>query len=258
MSDAPHPTADAYTLRVFRDPEETARAAAENFARTARLSSTASGRFSVALSGGSTPKRIYELLSAAPLRDEVPWGATHVFFGDERCVPPDHAESNYRMAAETLLARVPVPTENVHRIRGEGDAVANASLYEDELRAFFPGSTWPAFDLVMLGLGEDGHTASLFPNSEVLTERGAWAAAAWVERLAAFRVTLTAESVNHARRVMFVVTGQGKSEVLREVLEGERDPARLPAQLIRPANGALEWLVDEAAAARLRNRPSRV
>lgn len=258
MSDAPHATPDAYSLRVFRDPEETARAAAEQFAQLARLSSTARGRFSVALSGGSTPKRVYELLSAEPLRDEVPWAETHVFFGDERCVPPDHAESNYRMAAETLLSRVAIPSANVHRMRGEGDAVANASLYEDELRAYFVGSTRPALDLVMLGLGDDGHTASLFPDSDVLGEREAWVAAAWVEKLRAYRITLTAQSINGARHVMFVVTGRAKAEALAEVIEGARDPRRLPAQLVRPSNGALEWLVDESAASRLRNRRPRV
>ncbi|HEX5705753.1 MAG TPA: 6-phosphogluconolactonase [Pyrinomonadaceae bacterium] len=249
---AAHTNDAAPSLRTFRDPEATAHAAASRFAEIACLSSNDSGRFSVALSGGSTPKRIYELLSEEPLRAQVPWDDVHIFFGDERAVPPDHAESNYRMASESLLSRVPVPTENIHRIRGEGDAVANASLYEDELRVFFPGAQWPAFDLVMLGLGGDGHTASLFPGADVLGEREAWVAATWVEHLGAYRITLTAGAINHARNLLFVVTGKGKADALREVIEGERDPSRLPAQLITPTNGALEWFVDEAAASRLR------
>jgi 6-phosphogluconolactonase len=163
-------------------------------------------------------------------------------------VPPDDAESNYRMANETLLSRVPVPRENVHRMRGLGDAVANARAYEDELRGYFIGEPWPAFDLVLLGMGDDGHTASLFPGSRALRETSAWVAANWVEKLGQFRVTLTAPAINRAARVAFVVAGAGKAAALREVVKGEYDPARLPAQLVRPASGRLEWLVDEAAA----------
>ncbi len=244
---------DTRALRVFADAEETARAAALRFAEIATLSTTAAGRFGVALSGGSTPKRVYELLAAEPLGGRVRWADTHVFFGDERCVPSDHPESNYRMASESLLARVAIPAENVHPVRGEGDCVANARLYEDELRDFFPSAQWPALDLVMLGLGGDGHTASLFPHPTALDERSAWAVCVWVERLGAYRITLTAEAVNHARHVCFVVTGKAKASALREVLEGERDPSRLPAQLIRPVAGTLEWFVDAPAASELRS-----
>ena len=241
------------TLRVaaFDDPESVARAAAERFAEIAREAVRARGRFGVALSGGSTPRRIYELLAGEGFKARVEWPKAHVFFGDERCVPPTDGASNYRMARDTLLSRVDVPAENVHRMIGEGDAAANARLYEDELRSYFGGAEFPAFDLVMLGLGDDGHTASLFPESPALEETAAWAAANWVEKLGAYRLTLTAPAINHAAHVMFVVTGAGKAERLREVLEGERAPRSLPAQLIRPASGVLEWYVDRAAASKL-------
>ncbi|MCA1612693.1 MAG: 6-phosphogluconolactonase [Acidobacteria bacterium] len=231
--------------------EEVARAAADWFASLAREAVAARGRFSVALAGGSTPRRVYEII-AADARDTIEWPKLHVFFGDERCVPPDHPESNYRMASESLLSRVPLPAENVHRMIGEGDAAANARLYEDELRAFFGDEPWPALDLVLLGLGDDGHTASLFPATAALGERGAWVAANPVEKLGAFRLTLTAPAINHAARVAFVVTGGGKAGVLAEVVEGPRDPRKLPSQLIEPRAGTLHWFVDESAAARLR------
>ena len=242
---------DAARLLIFDDADATARAAAERFAEIAGESVRARGRFSVALSGGSTPRRIYELLAGEDFAARVDWTKAHVFFGDERCVPPEDEASNYRMASETLLSRAGVPRENVHRMIGEGDAVANARLYEDELRSFFGDAAWPAFDLVMLGLGEDGHTASLFPGTSALEERGAWVAANWVEKLGSYRLTLTPPAINHAAHVMFVVTDAGKAGRLFEVLQGAREPRRLPAQLIRPAGGALEWYVDRAAAAKL-------
>jgi 6-phosphogluconolactonase len=242
---------DTTRLTVFDDAEGAARAAAGRFAEIAEESVRAKGRFGVALSGGSTPRRIYGLLAGEEFRARVDWSKAHVFFGDERCVPPGDEASNYRMAHDALLSRVDVPAENVHRMIGEGDAAANARLYEDELRSFFGDAATPAFDLVMLGLGEDGHTASLFPETPALEERGAWVVANWVEKLGAYRLTLTAPVINHAAHVMFVVTGAGKAGSLYEVLKGVREPRRLPAQLIRPVGGSLEWYVDRAAAAML-------
>jgi 6-phosphogluconolactonase len=229
-----------------------ARAAALRFIEIARESIAARGRFSVALAGGSTPKRIYELLASDELSRELDWSRVHIFFGDERSVPPDDAESNYRMANEALLARVALPEQNVHRIRGEGDAVANARLYEDELRGYFDGEDWPQFDLVMLGMGDDGHTASLFPETRALDVNAAWVTANWVEKFDTFRVTLTVPAINQARHVMFIVTGASKAERLAEVLYGAREPRRLPSQLIQPREGALAWFLDEAAAKQLR------
>src|SRR5919199_1602276 len=239
------------SLHVFDDPERVAREAAGLFIRLSVEAASARGAFSVALSGGSTPRRVYELLAEDDYRAQVSWPGVHLFFGDERTVAPDHPDSNYRMANEALLSRVPIPAENVHRIDGVGDAAAGASKYESELRAFFGDAAWPRFDLVMLGMGDDGHTASLFPGSAALAEQQAWVAANWVEKFQTWRITLTAPAINAARRVLFLVTGAGKAERLREVLKGERDPARLPSQLIRPRDGALEWFVDRAAASKL-------
>ena len=241
-------------VRIFADAPGVARAAAARFLEIGREAIAARGRFSVALAGGSTPKRVYELLAGDGCRGQLDWSKAHIFFGDERCVPPDDAESNYRMASEAMLARLPLPEENIHRINGVGDAVANARLYEDEARNFFNGEAWPRFDLVLLGMGDDGHTASLFPGAEILCEPEAWVAGVWVEKLRAYRITLTAAALNHAAHVIFLVTGENKAGRLAEVLEGEREPSRLPAQLVKPLGGSLSWFVDAAASARLGNR----
>ena len=241
----------APNVQVFDDPEQVAREAAGLFVRLSIEAISTRGSFSVALSGGSTPRRIYELLASDDYRTQVSWPSVHVFFGDERTVPPDHADSNYRMANETMLSLVPVPAKNVHRMNGVGDAAASASEYESELRAFFGDLAWPRLDLVMLGMGDDGHTASLFPGSAALEEQQAWVVANWVEKFQTWRITLTAPAINAARRVLFLVTGAGKADRLREVLKGERDPARLPSQLIQPRDGTLEWFVDRAAASKL-------
>lgn len=238
-------------VRVFDTAEEVAAAAALRFVELACEADEARGLFSVALAGGNTPRRVYELLAGDELRTQVHWPRVHVFFGDERQVPHEHPDSNFRMASETLLSRVDVLAENVHRIEGRGDAAANASVYEDELRGFFGDVPWPRFDLVMLGMGDDGHTASLFPGTPALVEQRAWVFANRVEKLGTWRVTLTAPAINAARRVLFTVSGASKAARLREVLRGPHDPARLPSQLIRPAAGAAEWLVDKAAAAEL-------
>jgi 6-phosphogluconolactonase len=244
---------DEPRVRVYADAEEVARAAAERIAQLAGESIGARGIFTLALSGGSTPRRVYELLAEGGLRESVDWPNVHVFFGDERMVPPDHAESNYRMASEALLSRVPVPAENVHRIDGVGDAAANASDYESEMRGLFGDGEWPRLDLVLLGMGDDGHTASLFPGTDALSEGRLWVAPNWVGKLGAWRVTLTAPAVNAARHVLFLVNGAGKAGRLREVLTGEHDPSRLPSQLIQPSDGVLEWFVDRAAAAGLKD-----
>ena len=228
-----------------------ARGAAERFVELGQAAIDARGCFSVGLAGGSTPKRTYELLASEAYREQLNWSKVHIFFGDERCVPPDHSESNYRMANEALISRVSIPPPNVHRINGLGDAVANASLYEDELRTFFNPASWPRFDLVLLGMGDDGHTASLFPGTKALVEPRAWVVANWVEKFGTFRITLTAPAINHAANIAFLVTGATKAERLLEVLRGALDPEKLPSQLIQPLDGSLFWLVDKAAAGRL-------
>jgi len=238
-------------VQVFDDAEAVARGAAERFVELGQAAIDARGCFSVGLAGGSTPKRTYELLASEAYREQLNWSKVHIFFGDERCVPPDHSESNYRMANEALISRVSIPPPNVHRINGLGDAVANASLYEDELRTFFNPASWPRFDLVLLGMGDDGHTASLFPGTKALVEPRAWVVANWVEKFGAFRITLTAPAINHAANIVFLVSGTSKAERLSEVLRGARDPTKLPSQLIQPERGSLEWLVDKAAASQL-------
>ena len=238
-------------VQVFDDAEAVARGAAERFVELGQAAIDARGCFSVGLAGGSTPKRTYELLASEAYREQLNWSKVHIFFGDERCVPPDHSESNYRMANEALISRVSIPSPNVHRINGLGDAVANASLYEDELRTFFNPASWPRFDLVLLGMGDDGHTASLFPGTKALAEQSAWVVANWVEKFGSFRITLTAPAINHAANIVFLVSGTSKAERLSEVLRGARDPTKLPSQLIQPERGSLEWLVDKAAASQL-------
>ncbi len=235
-------------IRVLESDQEVARAAANYFVDIALSSISALGRFSVVLSGGSTPRRTYELLASEEYRDLIPWQKVHIFFGDERCVPPSDPASNYRMADEALISLLPIPAENVHRIAGEGDAVSNASLYQSELQTFFDQAEWPRFDLMMLGMGDDGHTASLFPGTQALLERAAWVLANWVDKLNAYRITLTPPAINHAAKVLFLVTGAGKAKTLLQVLRGARDPMRLPAQLIRPKDGSVTWLVDKTAA----------
>jgi 6-phosphogluconolactonase len=238
--------------QVFDDPERVARAAARRVVELASSAIKERGVFSIALAGGTTPRRVYELLAGEEFRDSVDWPNVHVFFGDERAVPFDHPDSNFRMANEALLSHVRLPERNIHRIEGLGDAAANASDYESEMRGLFGDEAeWPRLDLVLLGMGDDGHTASLFPNTAALDERRAWVAVNWVEKLGAWRVTLTAPAINAARHVIFLVNGAGKAERLREVLKGEHDPSRLPSQLIRPHDGTLEWFVDRAAAAGL-------
>ena len=234
-------------LHVYEDPEAVARAVARRFVELAREAVESHGRFAVALAGGSTPKRVYELLATEEFSGQVRWERVHLFFGDERAVPPEHPESNFRMARSALLSRVPIPSDNVRRMRGEGDAEDAALAYEGELRAFFADAPWPRFDLVLLGIGDDGHTASLFPHTPALRELTRWAVANPVEKLKTVRLTLTAPAINHAAHVLFIVTGAAKRERLQEVIAGPPDPERLPAQLIRPVRGTLEWFLDRAA-----------
>jgi 6-phosphogluconolactonase len=244
-------------IRIVPDAEELSRVAAEEFVRQAAAAVQAKGVFTVALAGGSTPRAFYRLLAAngeASFRACVRWDRIRFFWGDERHVPPDHADSNYRMVHEAMLSRVPVRPENVHRIRAENvDARKAAAEYEQELRDyFFPRDMtldeFPRFDLVLLGMGPDGHTASLFPGTDAVREQTMWVAAPWVEKLRAHRITLTAPVLNRADSVIFLVSGEEKAETLWEVLHGEYQPDALPAQLIRPRHGRLLWLVDRAAA----------
>ena len=233
----------AAEVRVSPDAETLAREAARYFIEIARDAAKQRGRFAVALSGGSTPKSLYSLLASAEFRDQVPWAQTHWFWGDERCVPPDDPQSNYRMVKEALLSKAPVPPSNVHRMAGEdAEPERAARRYEQELRTFFGGL--PCLDLVLLGLGEEGHTASLFPGSPALEEQERWVVAPYVEKLKSHRLTLTLPVINAAANVAFLVAGAGKREILKQVTSSEGD---LPAQQVRPKRGKLVWMADEAA-----------
>jgi 6-phosphogluconolactonase len=237
-------------IEVYPDLESLSQAAASFMVQQANQAVAARGRFSVALSGGGTPRRTYELLAAPPLVDQAPWDRMHVFWGDERCVPLDDPRSNARMAKEAWLDHVPVPSNQIHPLACAQAPAAAAREYEAELRAFFAGGP-PRLDLVLLGLGDNGHTASLFPDTPVLEERERWAAEVYVADQNLYRVTLTAPFINQARVVAFLVAGRRKAAVLREVLHGPRNPRRLPAQLIEPQYGELWWLIDLEAAALL-------
>ena len=235
------------SVKIFDTPKDLARAAAHAFVEDAREAIAERGRFVVALAGGSTPKATYEILA----RDHAPavdWPNVHVFFGDERTVPPDHEDSNYRMAREALLDHV--PAGSVHPMRGELPPGEAAASYEEELREFF-GKEPVVLDLVMLGIGGDGHTASLFPETSALDATDRLVVANPVLKLDTTRLTLTAPALNAARKVVFLVAGEGKAEALGEILDGDPDPRAYPATLVRPQDGPT-WMVDRAAAARLK------
>lgn len=235
-----------------------AEAAARRFVAIANDAIQARGEFVVALSGGSTPRSMYARLAAEPGASHVDWSRVQILWSDERCVPPNDATSNYRMAREALLDRVPIPGANVHRIRGEDDPVTAAAAYEQVIRTVLrtpigppPGLPAPRIDLVLLGLGVDGHTASLFPGASAAHDSKSWVKAERIQAVAAWRVTLTPVIINAAAVVAFVVTGSAKAAVLRDVLEGPRRPHEVPAQLVAPTAGRLLWFVDASAAAAL-------
>jgi 6-phosphogluconolactonase len=232
-------------LLLYETPEELAEASARDFAARTQETIDERGRFAVALAGGSTPKATYEVL-ARDYANELDWSRVHVFFGDERTVPPDHEDSNYRMAYETLLSHVPVGS--VHRMRGELPPDEAAAAYEEELRAFFGQVDIPGLDLILCGLGEDGHTLSLFPETAALDVNDRWVVANPVLKLGTTRLTLTIPVLNVSRAVSFVVAKESKAEALKEVLEGDADPRAYPAKLVRPESRDLTWMVDRAAA----------
>jgi len=235
------------SIHVCRGPEELAGAAAREFAAKAEEAIEERGRFVVVLAGGSTPKAMYRVL-ALEYADRIDWSRVHVFFGDERTVPPDHDDSNYKMVNEVLLEHVPV--ESVHRMRGELPPDEAAEAYEEELKTFFGAEEVPRFDLILLGVGGDGHTASLFPETSALEVRDRLVVANPVLQLDTTRITLTVPVINAARAVLFLVAGEDKAETLEKSLEGDADPRAYPARLIQPPNGP-EWMLDRSAASLL-------
>ena len=232
------------TIRIFKDADELSRAAADLFVTLAVQSIRERGRFLVALSGGSTPMALYRLLA----REPIDWTRIHVFWGDERLVPPEDPENSYGQAREALLKHIPIPTENIHRVASELDPVAAARDYASILREFAaPPLDWPRFDLVLLGLGEDGHTASLFPGSPVDATEPVIAVTAQYQGRPARRVTLTPLVFNAARQVIFLVTGANKAVTLKGVFSDYNSSEQIPAKRIQPADGQVTWLVDKAA-----------
>ena len=241
-------------VRILDDPESLARAAAGEFVRLAREATAARGAFFVALSGGSTPRRAYELVAEPEFRERVDWERVVLFLVDERHVPPTHPDSNYRMVDAALASRVPLPPGGIERYATEdSDPAAVASRAETRLRERFrlgPDDA-PRFDLVMLGLGADGHTASIFPGTTAVAERRRLVAPVRVEELGAWRLTLTLPVINRARSIVFLVSGAGKAAILSRVLLGGPESPELPARLVRPSDGSLVWLVDRDAASKL-------
>jgi 6-phosphogluconolactonase len=235
------------SVHVYSDSEELSAAAAREFAAKAEEAIEERKRFAVVLAGGSTPETMYGIL-ARDYIDRIDWSKVYVFFGDERSVPPHHEDSNLKMASEVLLDHVPVG--NVHRIRGELPPEEAAEAYEEELRAFFRTEDVPRFDLILLGIGADGHTASLFPETPALEVHDRWVVANLVPRLNTTRITLTVPVINAARAVIFLVAGEDKAEAFKEILEGYTDPRAYPAKLIQPPGGP-QWMVDRSAASLL-------
>jgi 6-phosphogluconolactonase len=242
-------------VRILPDAAAIARRTADQFIKAANAAVAARGVFTVALAGGSTPRTLYALLADDPgLRAQVPWGKLRIFFGDERHVPPDHKDSNYNMAREAMFCKAPLKPEQISRIKGEEADTEKAALeYEQVLRAYFQlkEGQLPRFDLVLLGMGEEGHTLSLFPGTKALHPGSRLVVRNWVGKLYTERITLTAQVVNQARQVIFAVTKADKAMALKAVLEGPYEPEQLPSQLIQPESGKVLWLVDPDAGSML-------
>jgi 6-phosphogluconolactonase len=245
---------------VYPDADALARAAASDLAQSAKRSVAERDLFTLALAGGSTPKRLYSLLGTDPAYRDFPWDKTHLFFGDERHVPPDHADSNYLMVKTTLLSSGLVPEKNVHRIRAElPDAHQAAADYEVEMHSFFNNAlrlgNFPRFDFILLGMGPDGHTASLFPDSRGLEEKERWVLANPVEKFKTDRITFSFPVLNAARAVYLLVAGPDKTDMIYNVLVKDRNETVYPVQRVVPIDGAKTWMLDQAAAARLPQTP---
>jgi len=234
-------------IHVYPTPAELVSAAAEMMIGAIAEAVAARGHAMIALSGGTTPRGLYQALAEEPYRTRVPWDCVHLFWGDERMVPPEHAQSNFRMAKETLVDHVPIPAENVHRVRGEAPPEEAATKYAEALVGVFAGQP-PRFDVVLLGLGTDGHTASLFPGADALGETKAPVATVFMPSLDGWRVTLTFPVLNAARRIIFLVSGVEKAAIVARVITSESPAKRLPATLVRPENGHVHWMLDAQAA----------
>jgi len=233
---------------ILPDLEAISHKAAEIFLHLSKQYISAANRFVVALSGGTTPGRLYALLGADIFRNAIDWDRIHFFWVDERAVPREDGESNYKLAYDTFLSKVPVRSSNIHRIKGEEGSDKAASEYERDMRAFFGISGFPAFDLIILGIGEDGHTASLFPGSESLKEKARLAVPVYMQQTKSSRITLTLPVLNNAGQIIFLVAGKSKSCIVRTILAGEEKGKQYPAGMVNSANNNIQWLIDQEAA----------
>ncbi|MDP4132311.1 MAG: 6-phosphogluconolactonase [Bacteroidota bacterium] len=238
---------------IFKDADHLCKGLAEWITSLIEETLSRKDRFSLVLSGGNTPKKLHALLASSPWRERIDWKKIHVFWGDERAVPFDDERNNARMAFDTLLDHVDVPREQIHIMDTSLSPDAAAMEYEEELFEFFETTDLPArtFDLVLLGMGDDGHTLSLFPGETVIHEEKLWVTSYYLRAQEMYRITLTKNIVNHSAHIVFMISGPGKAAALHEVLEGERNPDRFPSQLILPTRGELHFFMDEAAAAKL-------
>lgn len=233
-------------IQIFPDPRSLAEAAAHLFVRVSRSSAQKFGKFLVALAGGSTPMLTYQLLAENPIRDQVDWSKTHLFWGDERCVPPEHPDSNYKMVFETLIRAIPIAPSNISRMQGELNPSIAARQYEQVLRTSL--GTDRRLDLLILGMGTDGHTASLFPETSAINVSERWVTENYVPKLSSWRLTLTASFINKAHNILFLISGSNKAEALYKVLKGDPKPEQYPSQLIKPIDGSVYFYIDQEAA----------
>ncbi len=242
-------------LLIYFSPAQLAQSAADRIADLAERALSQTGRFILGLAGGTTPRLTYELLTDSRYKRIIDWNNVHIFWGDERCVPPTHPDSNYHMAKTALLDLVDIPATRIHRIQGEIDPQTAAARYERELRDYFEsrlGIARARFDLLILGLGADGHTASLFPGTPAIRETQRWTAAQRIDRIDAWRITLTPPAINAAKTILFLVSGSEKAEAVQKVLTAPYQPDVIPAQIVKPTDGNIIWMLDNAAAALIR------
>lgn len=240
------------SVAIYSDVDTLSQEAARYVVRVASESITTHGRFTLALAGGSTPKKLYGLLASEPYRDQIDWALTEIFWSDERSVPPDNEESNYHLAQEALLSKVPISAVQIHRMPADAEDREQASLtYIQEIQRVFGTNGIPSFDLIQLGMGPEGHTASLFPHQASLHEQSRLIMPVTVPKPPPPRLTFTPPLLNAATHVLFLVAGQDKADALQAVLEGEYNPDEYPAQIIRPTQGEVTWMLDPAAASKL-------
>ena len=240
-------------VAIYPDLDTISQHAAQYVVRVANEAIVTRGRFTIALSGGNTPKKLYSLLGSEPYRSQIDWKLVDIFWGDERCVPPDSPDSNYRMAHEVLLSQIQIPAPQVHRMPADAPGRDAASLaYTQEMQSVFSTDGIPSFDLIQLGMGPEGHTASLFPHQPSLHETERLVVPVSVPKPPPDRLTFTPPILNAARNVLFLVTGADKADALQAVLEGEYNPDEYPAQIVRPPNGEVTWMLDTAVAKNIR------